>query len=48
MIELKDGFLRDMDNEKSGLKGRMKTYAEILKVVEPHAHHTIEHNQVNH
>jgi TBC1 domain family member 13 len=44
MMELKDGFLRELDNEKSGIKGRMKTYAEILKVVEPHAHHTIEQN----
>ena len=42
MIELKDGFLRELDNEKSGIKGRIKTFAEIMKVVEPHAYHTIE------
>jgi len=48
MSELKDGFLRELDKEKSGIQGRIKQYAEIMKVVEPHAYHTIEQNQVNH
>ena len=48
MIELRDGFLRELDKEKSGIQGRIKQYAEIMKVVEPHAYHTIEQNQVNH
>ena len=47
MIELRDGFLRELDKEKSGIQGRIKHYAEILKIVEPHAWHTIEQNQVN-
>mmetsp|Transcript_11005 Transcript_11005/g.16688 ORF Transcript_11005/g.16688 Transcript_11005/m.16688 type:complete len:336 (-) Transcript_11005:371-1378(-) len=48
MVELKDGFLRELDKEKTGIQGRIKTYAEILRIVEPHVHHTIEANQVNH
>lgn len=44
MVELKDGFLRELDKEKSGIQGRIKDYAEILKVVEPHAYHSIEQN----
>ena len=48
MAELKDGFLREMDKEKSGLQGRIKHYSEVLKVVEPHCYHSIESNQVNH
>ena len=48
MAEMKDGFLREMDKEKNGIQGRIRQYAEIMKVVEPHAYHTIEQNQVNH
>lgn len=35
MSELKDGFLRDMDNEESGIQGKCKAIEEIIKVVEP-------------
>jgi hypothetical protein len=48
MIELRDGFLRELDKEKSGIQGRIKAYDEVLKVVEPHAYHAIDSNQVNH
>jgi len=48
MIELRDGFLRELDKEKSGIAGRIKNYSEIMRVTEPHAFHTIESNQVNH
>ena len=48
MREMKDGFLRELDKEKTGIQGRMKSYAEIMKVVEPHAYHAITNNQVNH
>jgi len=48
MREMKDGFLRELDKEKSGIQGRMRAYAEIMKVVEPHAYHSITDNQVNH
>mmetsp|Transcript_4707 Transcript_4707/g.8029 ORF Transcript_4707/g.8029 Transcript_4707/m.8029 type:complete len:130 (-) Transcript_4707:270-659(-) len=48
MGELRDGFLRELDKEKCGIQGRIKQYSEIMKVVEPHALHAIEGNQVNH
>lgn len=48
MVELRDGFLRELDKEKNGIQGRIKQYSEIMKVVEPHAYHSIEMNQVNH
>ena len=48
MVEMQDGFLRELDKEKNGIQGRIKQYAEIMRVVEPHAHHSIEQNQVNH
>ena len=44
MIEMRDGFLRELDKEKNGIQGRIKTFADIMKVVEPHAYHTIETN----
>jgi len=44
MRELKDGFLRELDKEKTGIHGRIKQYDEILKSVEPHAHHSITTN----
>lgn len=44
MTEMKDGFLRELDKEKTGIQGRIKSYAEIMKVVEPHAYHTIQDN----
>lgn len=44
MTELKDGFLRELDKEKTGIQGRIKHYTEILAVVEPHAYHSIQSN----
>jgi len=44
MTEMRDGFLRELDKEKSGIQGRIKQFADIMKVVEPHAHYTIEGN----
>jgi hypothetical protein len=35
MAELKDGFLRDLDNEESGIQGKCKAIEQIIKVVEP-------------
>lgn len=30
MVELRDGFLRELDKEQSGIQGRIKHYDEIL------------------
>lgn len=44
MVELRDGFLRELDKEQNGIQGRIKKYSDIMKVVEPHAYHSIEMN----
>jgi hypothetical protein len=30
MIEIRDGFLRELDKEKSGITGRVETFSKIL------------------
>jgi hypothetical protein len=32
---VRDGFLRELDKESSGISGKVENYAKILKVVEP-------------
>ena len=44
MVEMRDGFLRELDKEKNGIQGRIKMFGDIMKVVEPHAYYTIENN----
>lgn len=44
MVELRDGFLRELDKEQNGIQGRIKKYSDIMKVAEPHAYHSIELN----
>lgn len=48
MMEVRDGFLRELDKEKSGITGRIKSYADILKVVDPVAYRNLEDQMVNH
>jgi hypothetical protein len=35
MSELKDGFLRDLDKEKSGIFGKCKTIETIIRKLDP-------------
>ena len=35
MTEIRDGFLRELDKENTGIQGRIKQYSSILKVVDP-------------
>lgn len=35
MMEIRDGFLRDLDKEQSGITGRVKTYSDLLKEIDP-------------
>lgn len=48
MIEIRDGFLRDLDKEQSGIKGRINVFSEILKVVDPVVYNCLEEQSVNH
>ena len=35
MIEIRDGFLRELDKEQSGITGKVQTYANVLKEIDP-------------
>lgn len=35
MIEIRDGFLRELDREASGISGKVQAYASLLKEVDP-------------
>ena len=35
MSELKDGFLRELDQEESGLNGKCKAIEDIVRVIDP-------------
>ena len=35
MTEIRDGFIRDMDKERSGISGKVDTFAAILRVIDP-------------
>ena len=35
MIEIRDGFLRELDKETFGISGKIKIFSKILKVLDP-------------
>lgn len=35
MSELKDGFLRELDQEESGLDGKCKAIEHIVRILDP-------------
>lgn len=35
MMEIRDGFLRDLDKEQSGIAGRVKSYSDLLREIDP-------------
>lgn len=47
MSELKDGFMRDLDKESSGIDGKCKGFAKVLQVVDPQVHRKLEDENVN-
>ena len=44
MVEMRDGFFREIEKVKNGIQERIKTFADIMKVFELHAYHNIENN----
>jgi hypothetical protein len=46
MSELKDGFIRDCDNEPLGIKGKCKEIENIIKIVDPEIHQILLSNKV--
>ena len=48
MTEIRDGFIREMDQEQSGITGKVAEFAAILKVIDPQVFANLEEQQVNH
>ena len=48
MTEIRDGFLRELDKEESGISGRVATFACLLKALEPRIFANLEKQGVNH
>lgn len=42
MIEVRDGFLRELDQENSGITGKVRSFANILKVVDEPVYRNLE------
>ena len=42
MSEIKDGFMRDLDKESSGIDGKCKEFAKVLEIVDPESFQNLE------
>ena len=47
MAELKDGFMRDLDKEKSGIDGKCQEFNSVLGLVDPEVHEKLTKENVN-
>ena len=47
MAELKDGFMRDLDKEKSGIDGKCLAFDNVLRLVDPEVHAKLKSENVN-
>jgi len=48
MTEVRDGFMRTLDHEETGIKGQILTYALMLKKVDPELYDYMEQIGINH
>ena len=42
MTEIRDGFMRDMDKEESGISGQVQGFANVLKIIDPKVYNNLE------
>ena len=42
MTEIRDGFMRDMDKEESGISGQVQAFANVLKIIDPKVYNNLE------
>jgi len=42
MTEIRDGFMRDMDKEESGISGQVEAFANVLKIIDPKIYNNLE------
>ena len=47
MAELKDGFMRDLDKEKSGIDGKCQAFDNVLRLIDPEVHTKLKSENVN-
>jgi hypothetical protein len=47
-ITCRDGFLRELDKELSGISGKVHTYAKVLKEIDPDVWQHLEDQGLNH
>ena len=47
MSEVKDGFMRDLDKETSGIDGKCKAFDNVLRLVDPEVHEKLKFENVN-
>ena len=48
MTDIRDCFLRELDQEPTGVSGHISNYTEVMSIVSPEVLQTIEGNQVIH
>lgn len=47
MAEIRDGFLRAMDNESSGINGKIRIFAQLMLKVDPELYYHLQEQNVN-
>ncbi len=48
MTEIRDGFIRDLDKEESGISGKVNVFANLLSILDPEIYNNLEAQGVNH
>ena len=47
MAEIRDGFLRSMDSESTGINGKIKTFSDLMQKIDPELHYHLTEQTVN-
>jgi hypothetical protein len=47
MAEIRDGFLRTMDNEPSGINGKIRIFSQLMMKVDPDLGYHLQEQNVN-
>lgn len=47
MAEIRDGFLREMDSEITGINGKIKSFEFMLKQIDEEVYNHLDDNRVN-
>ena len=47
MAEIRDGFLRAMDNESTGINGKIRTFSQLMLKLDPDLYYHLQEQNVN-